>query len=140
MSLGFVGCLFNDRIPHSGDKFLIFYANWLSCAIFSTRPFWKCVRGLQASLAVLIPHCCPCLLLDLIPVRRRMFLPGKCSPTSVWPPYPATSCSFLQCYCQQSLVVITPILGWLHSYRCLRHTINISPLSSTGTHEHITWG
>lgn len=117
---GFVGCLFNNQIPHSGDKFLIFYVSQLSCAIHSSRPFWKCVRGLQGSLAVLI-HCySPRLLLNLIPVlalyyvvlispqaRTRTFVPGKCCPTSVWPPSPASSCSFSQCYYQQSLVVIT---------------------------------
>lgn len=101
-------------------------------------------EGFRGSLAIFILHYCPCFLLDLIPVlalcslcpqaRTRTFLPWRCCPTSVWPPSPATCCSFLPCYCQQSLVFITAVLGWLLSYQCLRYTINISPLSSTGTH------
>lgn len=81
-------------------------------------------------------HCSmSCLCLQ---ARTRIFLPEKCCPPSICPPSPATSCSFPQCYCQQSLVVITPVLGWFHSYRCWGHSINISPLSSTGTHERVT--
>lgn len=107
---------------------------------------WQDFRGLWQSWSPTTVHaffstsflCLHCAMLCLCPqARTRTFLLGRCCPPSVWPPSPATSCSFSPCYCQQSLVVITPVLGWLHSYQCLRHAINISPLSSIGTHY---WG
>lgn len=36
--------------------------------------------------------------------------------------------------------LLSPILGWLHSYQGLRQTINISPLSATGAREHVPQG
>lgn len=57
------------------------------------------------------PHPCACTVLCcayLSPKTDQGHLSQeKCCPTSVWPPSPASPCSFSQCYYQQSLVVIT---------------------------------
>lgn len=150
MSLGFVGCLFNDRIPHLGGKFLIFYADQLSSAIYSSRPFWNCVRGLQRSLVVLFPHYCPmpssrphphscavpCCIYVFEPEQRCFSWERAALPLSVplLQPHPVHS---------HSVIANNP---WLLSHQSLdgstaigdRDTINISPLSSPGAREHLT--
>lgn len=47
------GTLFIDKIfPYPSDKFLTFYGNYLLCAVWFFRPFWKWVRRLQGSLVI----------------------------------------------------------------------------------------
>lgn len=68
------GYLFMYWFPHPEDGFLIFYANSLSCAVYSFRSCWKWIGGIWGSLVVLISsydlcplcatHSCACAVLS----------------------------------------------------------------------------
>lgn len=90
------------------------------------------------------PHPCACTVLCcayLSPRQIKDICPRKSAALPLYgpllQPHPVHSHSVIT---NNPWLLSPPILGWLHSYQGLRHTIHISPLFSTGTCEQITQG
>lgn len=109
------GCILIDRFPHPEGRFLVFCANYPSCAVHPFRPFWKWAGGaaglldspdpsLQA-MPTPWPHCCAGVVLV-----SGIWSKGVC-PKRVLPylcmAFSSHILFFLAPrYCQQSLAVI----------------------------------